>query len=174
MQAARESVATNLSNCKDKVWRDDQIVLPRPHFRPSGRISCYWGRESCVTDNFSSFHRSKFSCEICGQEFLTTSNLQTQQKKGEDQVKRIAGDQARSSGKEEDVAIKQLFQKLGVLVNGNAAILLNMIPHSSRNFQIIWCVIKLPSPLSLIILYVIFSSNAPSKRSDTEILSLVM
>ena len=48
--------------------------------------------------------------------------MQKQFKKAEDQVKRFAGDQARSSGKEEDVAIKQLFQKLGVLlVNGNVA-----------------------------------------------------
>ena len=49
MQAARESVATNLSNCKDEDWRDDQIVFPRPYFRPSSRISFSWGRESCVT-----------------------------------------------------------------------------------------------------------------------------
>ena len=47
----------------------------------------------------------------------------------EDQVKRIARAQARSSGKEEDVAIQQLFQKLGVLlVKGHAAMLLNRIP----------------------------------------------
>ena len=46
-------------------------------------------------------------------------------KKAEDQVRRLARAQARSSGKEEDVAIQQLFQQLGVLlVNGNAAMLL--------------------------------------------------
>ena len=68
----------------------------------------------------------------------------------EDQVKRIARAQARSSGKEEDLAIKQLFQKLGVLlVKGNASMLLNRIQSPTRNVQIICRVISTPSPLTL-------------------------
>ena len=49
--------------------------------------------------------------------------------KAVDQVRKLARAQARSTGQEEDDAIRHLFQRLGVLlVKGNSALLLNRIP----------------------------------------------
>ena len=46
-----------------------------------------------------------------------------------DQLRKLARAQARSTGKEEEDAIRHLLQRLGVLlVTGNAALLLNRIP----------------------------------------------
>ena len=45
------------------------------------------------------------------------------------QIKRLARAQARTTGKDEDEAIRHLFQRLAVLlVKGNAALLVNRIP----------------------------------------------
>ena len=53
-------------------------------------------------------------------------------KKAVEQLRKLARAQARSSGKEEDDAIRHLFQRLGVLlVKGNAALILNRIPSFS-------------------------------------------
>jgi hypothetical protein len=50
-------------------------------------------------------------------------------KKAVEQFRKLDRAQARSTGKEEDDAIRHLFQRLGVLwVKGNAALLLNRIP----------------------------------------------
>ena len=50
-------------------------------------------------------------------------------KKAVEQLRKIASAQARSTGKEEEDAIRYLFQRLGVLlVKGIAALLLNRIP----------------------------------------------
>jgi hypothetical protein len=50
-------------------------------------------------------------------------------KKAVEQFRKLARAQARSTGKEEEDAIRHLFQRLGVLlVKGNAALLLNRIP----------------------------------------------
>ena len=46
-----------------------------------------------------------------------------------DQLRKLARAQARNTGKEEDEAIRHLFQRLGVLlVRGNAALFLNRVP----------------------------------------------
>ena len=48
-----------------------------------------------------------------------------------DQIRKLARAGARNMGKEEDEAVRHLFQKLGVLlIKGNAAMLLNRIPSS--------------------------------------------
>ena len=53
-------------------------------------------------------------------------------KKAVEQFRKLARALARSTGKEEDDAIRHLFQQLGVLlVKGNAALLLNKIPSFS-------------------------------------------
>ena len=53
-------------------------------------------------------------------------------KKAVEQLRKLARAQARSSGKEDDDAIRHLFQRLGVLlVKGNAALILNRIPSFS-------------------------------------------
>ena len=50
-------------------------------------------------------------------------------KKAVEQFRKLARAQARCTGKEEEEAIRHLFQRLGVmLVKGNAALLLNRIP----------------------------------------------
>ena len=52
-------------------------------------------------------------------------------KRAVDQLRKLAKAQARATGKEEDEAIRHLFQRLGVLLGkGNAALLLNRIPSS--------------------------------------------
>ena len=49
--------------------------------------------------------------------------------KAELQIKKLARAQARTTGKDEDEAIRHLFQRLSVLlVKGNAALLVNRIP----------------------------------------------
>ena len=49
-----------------------------------------------------------------------------------EQIKKLAKAGARNMGQDEDIAVKHLFQKLGVLlVKGNAALLCNRIPCSS-------------------------------------------
>ena len=49
--------------------------------------------------------------------------------KAVDQLRKLARAQARNTGKEEDEAIRHLFQRLGVLlVRGNAALFLNRVP----------------------------------------------
>ena len=52
--------------------------------------------------------------------------------KAAEELRRLARAQARSTGREENDAIRHLFQRLGVLlVKGNAALLLNRIPTFS-------------------------------------------
>ena len=52
--------------------------------------------------------------------------------KAVEQLKKLARAQARSTGKDEDDAIRHLFQRLAVmLVKGNSALLLNRIPSFS-------------------------------------------
>ena len=54
-----------------------------------------------------------------------------------DQIMRLARAGARNMGKEEDEAVRHLFQKLGVLlVKGNAALLCNRIPSSSLQLDV--------------------------------------
>ena len=71
------------------------------------------------------------ACEREGLAFipLPVETLGGWHKKAVDQLRKLARALARSSGKEEDVEIRHLFQRLGVLlVRGNAALLLNRIP----------------------------------------------
>jgi hypothetical protein len=71
------------------------------------------------------------ACEREGISFipLPVETLGGWHKKAVDQLRKLAKAQARSTGKEEDDAIRHLFQRLGVLlVKGNAALLLNRIP----------------------------------------------
>ena len=52
--------------------------------------------------------------------------------KAVEELRRLARAQARSTGRDEDSAIRHLFQRLGVLlVKGNSALLLNRIPNFS-------------------------------------------
>ena len=52
--------------------------------------------------------------------------------KAADQIRKLARAQARSTGKEEDDAIRHLFKRLGVLnVKGIRALILNRIPSFS-------------------------------------------
>ena len=54
-----------------------------------------------------------------------------------DQIMRLARAGARNMGKEEDEAVRHLFQKLGILlVMGNAALLCNRIPSSSLQLDV--------------------------------------
>ena len=138
--------------------KEEQALLPGNNAKPADVLIPHWtgGRDTALDVVVSSplladrvarsadtpghtltlaFNRkcsqSLQACEREGIVFIPISveTLGGWHKKAEDQVKRIARAQARSSGKEEDVAIKQLFQKLGVLlVKGNAAMLLNRIP----------------------------------------------
>ena len=49
--------------------------------------------------------------------------------KAEEQIKKIGRAQARNTGKEEDEAIRHLFQRLSILLaKGNSAIFCNRIP----------------------------------------------
>ena len=72
--------------------------------------------------------------EACEREGITFIPLPVEtlggwHKKAVEQLKKIARAQARNTGKEEEEAIRHLFQRLGVLlVKGNAALLLNRIP----------------------------------------------
>ena len=71
------------------------------------------------------------ACEREGITFipLPEESLGGWQKKAVEQLRKIASAQARSMGKEEEDAIRYLFQRLGVLlVKRNAALLLNRIP----------------------------------------------
>ena len=71
------------------------------------------------------------ACEREGISFipLPVETLGGWHKKAVDQLRKLARAQARSSVKEEEDAIRHLFQQLGVLlVKGNAALLLNRIP----------------------------------------------
>jgi hypothetical protein len=71
------------------------------------------------------------ACEREGISFipLPVETLGGWHKKAVEQFRKLARAQARSTGKEEDDAIRHLFQRLGVLlVKGNAALLLNRIP----------------------------------------------
>ena len=71
------------------------------------------------------------ACEREGLAFipLPVETLGGWHKKAVEQLKKLARAQARSTGKEEDYSVRHLFQRLGVLlVNGNAALLLNRIP----------------------------------------------
>ena len=70
-------------------------------------------------------------CEREGLSFipLPVETLGGWHEKAAEQLKKLARAQARASGKEEDDAIRHLFQRLGVmLVKGNAALILNRIP----------------------------------------------
>ena len=74
------------------------------------------------------------ACEREGISFipLPVETLGGWHKKAVEQLRKLARAQARSSGKEEDDAIRHLFQRLGVLlVKGNAALILNRIPSFS-------------------------------------------
>ena len=71
------------------------------------------------------------ACEREGISFipLPVETLGGWHKKAVEQLRKLARAQARSSGKEEDDAIRHLFQRLGVLlVKRNAALMLNRIP----------------------------------------------
>ena len=71
------------------------------------------------------------ACEREGISFipLPVETLGGWHKKAVEQFRKLARAQARSTGKEEEDAIRHLFQRLGVLlVKGNAALLLNRIP----------------------------------------------
>ena len=71
------------------------------------------------------------ACEREGLAFipLPVETLGGWHKKAVEQLKKLARALARSTGKEEEVEIRHLFQRLGILlVKGNAALLLNRIP----------------------------------------------
>ena len=60
---------------------------------------------------------------------LPVESLGGWHKRAVEVLRKLAKAQARTTGKEEDEAIRHLFQRLGVLlVKGNAALLLNRIP----------------------------------------------
>ena len=69
------------------------------------------------------------ACEGISSIPLPVESLGGWQKRAVDQLRKLVKAEARSTGKEEDDAIRYLFQRLGVLlVKGNAALLLNRIP----------------------------------------------